>query len=71
MMKELAKSGMTMIVITHEMGFAREVADSFVSIDSGVVVGVRQTERGAHEPAAQAHPGVPLQGPLTRLATST
>jgi polar amino acid transport system ATP-binding protein len=37
-MKELAKSGMTMIVVTHEMGFAREVADSLVFIDGGVVV---------------------------------
>jgi ABC-type polar amino acid transport system ATPase subunit len=37
-MKGLAKSGMTMIVVTHEMGFAREVADSLVFMDGGVVV---------------------------------
>jgi polar amino acid transport system ATP-binding protein len=37
-MKDLAKTGMTMIVVTHEMGFAREVADSLVFIDGGVVV---------------------------------
>jgi len=37
-MRELAKSGMTMIVVTHEMGFAREVADSLVFMDDGVVV---------------------------------
>ena len=37
-MKELATSGMTMIVVTHEMGFAREVADSLVFMDDGVVV---------------------------------
>jgi ABC-type polar amino acid transport system ATPase subunit len=37
-MKELAASGMTMIVVTHEMGFAREVADSLVFMDDGVVV---------------------------------
>lgn len=37
-MKGLAKSGMTMIVVTHEMGFAREVADSIVFMDGGVVV---------------------------------
>ncbi len=37
-MKQLAKSGMTMIVVTHEMGFAREVADSLVFMDGGVVV---------------------------------
>jgi len=37
-MKGLAQSGMTMIVVTHEMGFAREVADSLVFMDGGVVV---------------------------------
>ncbi|MBT1004047.1 amino acid ABC transporter ATP-binding protein [Paenarthrobacter sp. DKR-5] len=37
-MKELARSGMTMIVVTHEMGFAREVANSLVFMDGGVVV---------------------------------
>lgn len=37
-MKGLAKSGMTMIVVTHEMGFAREVADTLVFMDDGVVV---------------------------------
>ena len=37
-MKDLARSGMTMIVVTHEMGFAREVADSVVFIDEGAVV---------------------------------
>ena len=37
-MKQLAASGMTMIVVTHEMGFAREVADSLVFMDGGVVV---------------------------------
>ncbi|WP_373463162.1 amino acid ABC transporter ATP-binding protein [Arthrobacter sp. V1I7] len=37
-MKELARTGMTMIVVTHEMGFAREVADTLVFMDEGVVV---------------------------------
>ncbi len=37
-MRGLAKDGMTMIVVTHEMGFAREVADTVVFIDGGVVV---------------------------------
>jgi polar amino acid transport system ATP-binding protein len=37
-MKNLAKAGMTMIVVTHEMGFAREVADKVVFIDKGVIV---------------------------------
>jgi polar amino acid transport system ATP-binding protein len=37
-MKDLAATGMTMIVVTHEMGFAREVADSIFFMDEGMVV---------------------------------
>jgi len=37
-MRQLARDGMTMIVVTHEMGFAREVADAVVFLDEGVVV---------------------------------
>ncbi len=43
-MRDLARSGMTMMVVTHEIGFARGVAHSVVFIDGGVVV-----ERGAPE----------------------
>ncbi|MFC3721972.1 amino acid ABC transporter ATP-binding protein [Neoaquamicrobium sediminum] len=41
-MKDLAQSGMTMVVVTHEIGFAREVADQLIFMDEGVVV-----ERGS------------------------
>jgi polar amino acid transport system ATP-binding protein len=41
-MRELADEGMTMVVVTHEMGFAREVCDRIVFMDDGVIV-----ERGA------------------------
>ncbi|WP_431042274.1 amino acid ABC transporter ATP-binding protein [Streptomyces sp. P1-3] len=37
-MRDLAEEGMTMVVVTHEMGFAREVGDSVVFMDDGVVV---------------------------------
>ena len=37
-MKELAAGGMTMIVVTHEMGFARDVADRVIFMDGGVIV---------------------------------
>jgi polar amino acid transport system ATP-binding protein len=37
-MRDLAREGMTMIVVTHEIGFAREVADTVVFMDGGVVV---------------------------------
>ena len=38
LMADLSKSGMTTVVVTHEMGFAKEVADSVVFMDQGVVV---------------------------------
>lgn len=37
-MKELAEDGMTMVVVTHEMGFAREVADWIIYMDEGIIV---------------------------------
>ena len=37
-MKDLAQSGMTMMCVTHEMGFAREVADRIIFVDHGVIV---------------------------------
>ncbi|MGT2682184.1 amino acid ABC transporter ATP-binding protein [Streptococcus porci] len=43
-MQDLAKSGMTMVIVTHEMGFAREVADRVIFMDGGVIV-----EEGAPE----------------------
>ena len=37
-MKALAKEGMTMVVVTHEMGFAREVADRILFMDDGQII---------------------------------
>ena len=37
-MKDLAKEGMTMVVVTHEMGFAREVGDRILFMDGGYIV---------------------------------
>lgn len=37
-MKELARGGMTMVVVTHEMGFAREVADRVLFMDEGIII---------------------------------
>jgi polar amino acid transport system ATP-binding protein len=37
-MKDLARDGMTMVVVTHEIGFAREVGDKLIFMDEGVVV---------------------------------
>jgi polar amino acid transport system ATP-binding protein len=43
-MKTLAKEGMTMVVVTHEMGFAREVADRVIFMDAGAIVEVGTPE---------------------------
>ena len=42
-MVNLAKEGMTMIVVTHEMGFAKEVTDSMIFMDEGKIVEKAQT----------------------------
>ncbi len=43
-MKQLAESGMTMVVVTHEMGFARSAADRVVFMDGGRIVEDRTPE---------------------------
>jgi polar amino acid transport system ATP-binding protein len=50
-MRNLAKEGMTMLVVTHEMGFAREVADRVVFMDGGVVVEEGVAERVISAPS--------------------
>ena len=49
-MKELAGSGMTMMVVTHEMGFAREVADRVIFMDAGRVVEIGTPEHFFTDP---------------------
>ncbi|MDQ4005823.1 MAG: amino acid ABC transporter ATP-binding protein [Actinomycetota bacterium] len=49
-MRQLAADGMTMIVVTHEMGFAREVGDSLVFMDGGVVVEVGRPRKVLSNP---------------------
>jgi polar amino acid transport system ATP-binding protein len=56
-MKDLALSGMTMVVVTHEMGFAREVADRVVFMADGIILEEATPEdffmRPQHERARQ------------------
>lgn len=52
-MVELADTGMTMIVVTHEMGFARQVADSVVFMDAGKIVEKSVTEAFFSAPASE------------------
>lgn len=59
-MIELAKEGMTMLVVSHEMGFARSVADEIIFMEHGVIV--EQGPRSAVQRAqARPHRGVPAQ----------
>ena len=53
-MRELAAEGMTMIVVTHEIGFAREVGDQVVFMDDGVIVEQGTPADGARQPARGA-----------------
>ncbi|MNI80533.1 Glutamine transport ATP-binding protein GlnQ [compost metagenome] len=49
-MRTLAKEGMTMVVVTHEMGFAREVADRVIFMDQGQIVEEAAPEQFFAEP---------------------
>ena len=61
-MRDLAEEGTTMIVVTHEMGFARGVADRVVFMDQGVVVEEGPPNDGAAQPAGRADEDVPPPG---------
>ncbi len=51
-MKELAKSGMTMVIVTHEMGFARDVSDRVLFMADGYVVEEGKPRADLYRPAA-------------------
>ena len=52
-MKELAREGMTMVVVTHEMGFARDVANRIVFLDNGQIVETGQPEQFFSAPTTE------------------
>jgi ABC-type polar amino acid transport system ATPase subunit len=52
-MRDLAQSGMTMMVVTHEMGFAREAADRLVFMDQGKVAEVGPAEQTLTDPTTE------------------
>jgi ABC-type polar amino acid transport system ATPase subunit len=52
-MKELARDGMTMMVVTHEMGFARQVADRVVFMEAGRILEVQPPERFFDQPQSE------------------
>ena len=49
-MKDLAKEGMTMVVVTHEMRFAREVADEVIFMDQGEIMERGTPDQIFHKP---------------------
>ena len=62
-MRELAELGMTMIIVTHEIGFAREIGDLNVFMDEGLIAAVRRRSlfETSREPAApEVHRGGPM-----------
>ena len=63
-MKKLAKEGMTMVVVTHEMGFAREVADRVVFMDGGHII-----EEGTPEEIFQSPKNERLKAFLGKVST--
>ena len=62
-MAELATSGMTMICVTHEMGFARRVADKMVFMDHGEIVEVSEPEKFFCRARERAVPGLSPEDP--------
>ena len=59
----LAEDGMTMLCVTHEMGFARQVANRVVFMDAGQIVEVNEPKEFFAHPTARAHQAVPQPDP--------
>ena len=62
-MVDLAEEGMTMLVVTHEMGFAREVADRVVFMDAGQIIEANTPSEFLRQSAARADEAVPEPDP--------
>ena len=69
-MRQLAEEGMTMLVVTHEMGFARNVSSKTVFMENGVVVEQAPLNSSLHPPRRSA-PGLSCAGSLTRNKTTS
>ena len=69
LMADLAKSGMTMVVVTHEMGFARSVSDKVLFMDRGAVVETGTPEQLFDDPETDRLQAFLSQVPLTQDAS--
>ena len=67
-MKDLAKEGMTMVVVTHEMGFAREVASRVLFIDDGQIKEEAAPAEFFEHPKRSKTSGVPFKDPVKENA---
>ena len=65
-MVQLAQDGMTMLGVTHEMGFARQVANRVMFMDAGQIVEVNDAGSVFRQSAARAHQAVPEPDPALR-----
>ena len=68
-MKELAQSGMTMVVVTHEMGFAREVASRVLFMDQGVIMEENRPGALFENPPVSPPAELPVQGAVKMSRT--
>ena len=66
-MRELASDGMTMVVVSHEMGFARGVADRVVMMDAGQVIEAGPPAQVLDSASPRAHPGVPVESAALKV----
>ena len=69
-MVNLANQGMTMIVVTHEMGFAKEVADSMIFMDEGKIVEKADTKEFFANPCLLYTSPSPRDATLSRMPSS-
>ena len=70
-MVDLAEEGMTMLVVTHEMGFARQVANRVIFMDAGQIIEQNEPEAFFTNPAARADQAVPQPDPALILAVGS
>ncbi len=63
-MVDLAREGMTMMVVTHEMGFASKVAHRVIFMDKGEIVEDRAEDRFLRQPAQRPRAEVPVEDPV-------
>ncbi len=66
----VAEEGMTMMVVTHEMGFARKVAQRVVFMDEGAVVETGTPEEFFSDPKTRSKPRLPEQNPTSLIGRS-